>query len=311
MEGSADVSMVSKPPAATLAWAAQAVGDGAAVTSVQPLHGGSSSAVYAMDVTDSEGRVHELVLRRFTNAKWLAEEPDLAEHEAAALGVAAKVAVPAPRLVAFDPKPEHGDVPLVLMTRLRGGVYLAPRDLEPWLGQLAGTLAMIHGAEGEAIGWEYVPWFHVENMCVPEWAAQRAPWEALFDRVRAGAPPARRVFLHRDYHPGNILFNRAKVSGVVDWVNGCMGPLEVDVSHCRANLAVLHGMEAADAFDRAYRARTGAPPADPYWDAAQVADAANGDFAGLLTFNTYGVELTAEGIQARLDEFARAAAARL
>lgn len=300
-----------QPSPETLAWATRAIGEGAALTAVRPLEGGSSSAVYALDVRDAAGRVHELVLRRFTNANWLAKEPDLAEHEAAALQAAAGVPIPAPRLVAFDPKPAHGDVPLVLMTRLRGGVYLSPKDLEPWLEQLAGALATVHGLEGAAIAWEYSPWFNVEEMSVPAWAMDPGPWRALFSRVRAGAPETRRGFLHRDFHPGNILFHRAKVSGIVDWVNACMGPLEVDVSHCRANLAVIHGMEAADAFDRAYRAQTGAPAADPYWDAAQVADADTEDFSGLLAFNTFGLELTVEAIQARLDAFARAAASRL
>ena len=77
------------------------------------------------------------------------------------------------------------------------------------------------------------------------------------------------TFIHRDFHPGNVLWARGRVSGVVDWVNACAGPRGCDVATCRANLADLAGDRAADDFRAAYEALTG-EAFHPYWDMACI-----------------------------------------
>jgi Ser/Thr protein kinase RdoA (MazF antagonist) len=53
------------------------------------------------------------------------------------------------------------------------------------------------------------------------------------------------VFLHRDYHPGNLLWNDGSLSGIVDWAFSCRGPRGVDVAHTRWNLALVDIVAAA------------------------------------------------------------------
>ena len=60
-------------------------------------------------------------------------------------------------------------------------------------------------------------------------------------------PEDPRCFIHHDYHPGNVLWERGRVSGVVDWQAACIGPPSVDIGHCRANL-LLYAPELADVF---------------------------------------------------------------
>jgi aminoglycoside phosphotransferase (APT) family kinase protein len=73
-----------------------------------------------------------------------------------------------------------------------------------------------------------------------------------------GPPPAgRQVFLHRDYHAGNVLWRRGIVTGVVDWAGASTGPPSADVGHCRANL-FPYGLAAAGRFTRAWENLTGA-----------------------------------------------------
>lgn len=57
-----------------------------------------------------------------------------------------------------------------------------------------------------------------------------------------------RVFIHRDYHPGNVLWKAGRLSGVVDWQAASVGPRTVDVFHCRANLIDRFGLAVADRF---------------------------------------------------------------
>jgi hypothetical protein len=95
---------------------------------VSPLHGGTSSAMHAVDVRDRAGHVHSLVLRRFVDDEWRAEEPDAPRTEAAALTLLESRPLPTPRLVALG---EVDGIPLLLMTRLPGALVWQPTDVVP------------------------------------------------------------------------------------------------------------------------------------------------------------------------------------
>jgi hypothetical protein len=75
---------------------------------------------------------------------------------------------------------------------------------------------------------------------------------ALLENVRAPEPESPMVFLHRDFHPGNLLWHKGELVGIVDWAFACRGPGAVDVAHTRANLALVDGVTAADRFLEAY-----------------------------------------------------------
>jgi aminoglycoside/choline kinase family phosphotransferase len=61
-------------------------------------------------------------------------------------------------------------------------------------------------------------------------------------------PPFAPVFIHRDYHPANLIWHGEQIAGVVDWVSASIGPAEFDVGHCRGNLIREAGMHSADAW---------------------------------------------------------------
>ena len=70
-----------------------------------------------------------------------------------------------------------------------------------------------------------------------------------------------------------MLWSNGRVSGVVDWVNGCRGPAGIDVAWCRHNLANLHGVSVADDFLAAYIAAAGSDfRYEPYWDLMSVVE---------------------------------------
>lgn len=252
--------------AAALAWVVQMAGGGE-VVSATPFTAATSSTVLAVDVALPDGGgVRELVLRRFTNAAWLAEEDDVPGAEAAALRVAAACAVPTPELVALerDARPE----PWLLMTRLPGAPR-APSADDAFLAPLAALLPHIHATPlpaPDALR-PYDPWA-LEASGPPPWTARPELWHAAFARFAAPAPPGPRVLLHRDFHPGNVLWVSDAVSGVVDWPSASIGHPHADVGHCRMDLTRTVGLHAADRFLEL----TGIPREayDPYWDLAAV-----------------------------------------
>jgi aminoglycoside phosphotransferase (APT) family kinase protein len=258
-----------RPPTRALRWCAESVGRGAAVLDVRPLAGGTSSAVHAVDLRDGRGVVRRLVLRRFVRADWLAEEPDLAAQEAVALTIAQAVAVPTPVLVAHDPDGGRVGAPAILMTRLDGAVIWRPADLEPFLRDLAAILPAIHAAPVSAARplRPYSP-YGLRITGPPRWTARPAMWRQALAALRDPPPMRRRCFVHRDFHPGNVLWRDGAVTGLVDWASASVGDPDADVGHCRMNLAGVLGVEAADRFLALHRSVAGAGDYHPFWDIA-------------------------------------------
>jgi aminoglycoside phosphotransferase (APT) family kinase protein len=252
-----DFAATPAPP--VIAWVRKTTGS-AGQLAFEPLVGATTSSVYAVTVTGER----RYVLRVFTDREWLRREPDLADHEAAALTHAAPTGVPAPNLIGHAGAAECG-APAVLMTYVSGSVDLQPRRRGAWLEALAETLAPIHRTSAGDFPWQYSSWNSNIDAAMPAWFADAALWSAVQVLARR-QPKDRHTFLHRDYHPTNVLWHEGQVSGVVDWVNACRGPAGIDVAHCRLNLATMYGNDYAEDFLRAYASAAGGYDHDPHWD---------------------------------------------
>jgi aminoglycoside phosphotransferase (APT) family kinase protein len=250
-------------PPQTAQWVQDSLGTDAEILSQEVLAGATSSTLHRIRAR-KQGREFSVVLRRFTLKEWLEEEPDLAAHEASALRTAARTGIPVPELIAFD-EGRVCDVPAVLMTYLPGKVELKPNDLDGWLNGLADALVLIHQIKADDHLWDYYPWFDMDTLKAPAWSKHPDLWPQAFEIVGGPWPVYRPVFIHRDYHPTNVLWQDSKVSGVVDWVNACLGPAGIDLAHCRWNLVNIYGVEAADKFLGHYIASTGYKY-QPFWD---------------------------------------------
>jgi aminoglycoside phosphotransferase (APT) family kinase protein len=239
---------------------------------VAVLKGATSSLLHSVDV-EINGELRKLVLRRFTDEAWVKREPDLAVREAACVEKAANAGLPAPKLVGTDRDGEHCGVPATLVTMLPGSVVLAPTNWNEWLHGLATAAASIHRVDAAGFRWKYRRYYESEALTLPRWSTRQEAWQKAIEIVQGPAPSYRECFVHRDYHPSNVLWLDGRVSGVVDWVNGCRGPAGIDVAWCRHNLANLHGVAAADEFLAAYIAAAGPEFSyDPYWDLMSVVE---------------------------------------
>jgi aminoglycoside phosphotransferase (APT) family kinase protein len=190
----------------------------------------------------ADGR--ELVLRRWARPGWDDDDPDLtAAREALVLGRLADSEVPAPELVAADVEATACDVPALLITRLPG----APFDGRPPLGPLVDVLAQIHAVDPDGVP-PYRRYHEPDRLRVPPWAGDRTVWEDAIALAHEPPPALPDRFIHRDFHPGNTLWDGAQLTGVVDWTTGSRGPGAVDLGHLRWNLVVDYGQRVADAM---------------------------------------------------------------
>jgi aminoglycoside phosphotransferase (APT) family kinase protein len=221
------------------------------IVDVRPLRGGWTSEMDAVALPG--GRF--VVLRQMLKQPWRTHATELLTREAEVLELLAGTPVPAPELIAVRP-------PWLAMTLLPGALRL---DVEA-PDALARALVAIHAVDPPRRPRDFYDWAYPERRRVPRWASDASVWEWALKATDRPQPIFDACFLHRDFHPGNVLFAGSEVTGVVDWVETSWGPADLDVAHCRTALAMLHGIPAADRFRAAYLRAGGQLGGDPYWD---------------------------------------------
>jgi aminoglycoside phosphotransferase (APT) family kinase protein len=258
----------SRPPKRALAWAEAAAGG--RVVSAKALRGGLASAVHRLAVHRPDGSVEQIVLRRIVRPEDIEDEPDAIEREGRTLEFVEPLALPTPALIAVDPAGEQAGQPALLMTHLRGRVDWAPPDMDRWLLRLAEILPAVHQARLPSrpgvIG-PFAPYAQ-KGYEPPDWARLPAIWRKAVELFLGPTLDGPDVFIHRDFHPGNVLWWRGRVSGVIDWAAAGIGPASVDVGHCRGNLFV-YSLEVADRFTSMWERVTGARY-HPYGDVVAI-----------------------------------------
>ncbi len=284
-----------------LVWIERVMGPAARVVRVAAWPP-SSTTMHRIEVVPRDRASRSLVLRRYHDAERLAHDPwYVPAHEALALGLLADVAIPAPRLHAADLEAASCDVPALLESWLPGAPAWRPDDLDGYLGRAAEMLVALHTA-GVPCGAlpRYAPYEDASRLVSPRFSTRPGLWERVAHLLDGPWPAHRETFIHRDYHPGNLLWDGARVLGVVDWATAACGPPGVDLARMRLNLASRRGGEAADRFAARYVAAGGDPAArDPFWDLLDAADALPRDpaipFGGSLArFEDYVERLLAE-----------------
>ncbi|WP_329197497.1 phosphotransferase family protein [Streptomyces sp. NBC_01435] len=243
--------------AATRAWVEKHLAPGERITGSERLRGGWSSRMRRLDISGPQGG-RSLVLRSFVKPFYVRHAPGLLTREADILGLLDGTGVPAARCVAVDAGGEHCDHPSLLMTLLPGRVEVGDAGARERIRLLAEQLADIHRVRvtDATRPRDYEAWTAPDRVRVPEGTGRPLLWRRAVDVLRREPPAYAPRFLHRDFHPGNVLFTGEgaglRIGGVVDWVETSWGPADLDVAHCSTALALLHGVPAGMGFAGRY-----------------------------------------------------------
>jgi len=311
--------------AATRVWAEKSLAPGERIRRVTRLRGGWSAQMRRLDVFGPDG-ARALVLRSFVEPFFVRHAPGLLTREADVLRLLADSGdVPAARFVALDARAEHCDHPSLLMTLLPGRVRADDAGAEQRIALLARQLTAIHGVRvsDATRPRAYQAWTAPDRAQVPAATGRAALWRRAVDVIRREPPAYEPCFLHRDFHPGNVLFTGnapfssdgtdgvgadLRVSGVVDWVETSWGPADLDVAHCSTALALLHGVPTGMSFAEAYTGAGGRPAENGadhlYWRLLDaLAYAPDAEKLAVPWRELGRTDLTPEVLTARLEDY--------
>ena len=255
------------PPAATLAWLVDEL-DASAVVKVSPMPGGSTAAMHRVTLIDRRDHERDVVLRRYVQPQILAELPDVASVEARALQLAERLPVPTPVLLAADATGDRADVPALAMTLLEGRPVWETRWGSKWVSQAVDAMIALHDVDASNVELPPLITYAQKRYDPPRWTRDPALWERAVELFHGPMPIADVGFVHRDFNPGNVLWVRDRLSGLVDWQWACVGPRSIDPAHCRLNLFKYSQSMANDVLT-VWEQRSGLT-FDPWADLASI-----------------------------------------
>jgi aminoglycoside phosphotransferase (APT) family kinase protein len=255
------------PPATTLAWLVEEL-DASGVVEVSALPGGSTTAMHRVTLVDRADHEREVVLRRYVRPEILAESPVVVAVEARALQLAERLPVPTPALLALDATGDRADVPALAMTLLDGRPVWETRWGSKWVSQAVDAMIALHDVDASQAELPALATYAQKRYDPPRWTRDPALWEWAVELFHRPVPTSDVGFVHRDFNPGNVLWVRSRLSGLVDWQWACVGPRSIDPAHCRLNL-FHYNPTMADDVRTVWEQRSGLT-FDPWADLASI-----------------------------------------
>lgn len=277
----------------------------AEIEHIERLRGGVDALTHAVGLRRGGG-TEWLVVRRW-KAQTLEWNPGAPARVWTALQLLSRHEVPAPRPIFLDASGELSGEPVLVMTRAPGQATLAPPDLRGYLRELGAALAAVHRLPAdESIGLPREPHPDLDALSAPGGKLASPLGAAIRERLDALQPRTERLGLcHGDYWAGNTLWLGGRLSAIVDWDQAALGDPRADVGYCRADLALMFGLDAPEEFLDAYRTASGEPDLDVgYWDLLAAVRAMPDASPWMPGYVDLGrVDLDAATLRSRLEGF--------
>ncbi len=291
------------PTKRVLAWVTAAIGGRAKIIEIRSLHGDETPWRLRIE---HDGGTTEAVLRTPRHPWHIL--PSMVATGGAALEVAERHDLPAPRLIAADFDGSATGTTTTLETVVPGSTLWqsSPPPAER-LRVVGAALARVHSVTIAPS--EHLP-LRPRPVAVDDFAAERRkgrmPTTPLLDEADRivtahGLPTGKTVFVHGDPWPGNIVWTDDDGAVLIDWKTAGVGAPEVDLGGLRNILNILFGAEGPDVVLDGWERASGSNARDiAYWDAVAA-----------LNTRTELDETDGTGATDRRDAFLRAALAKL
>jgi aminoglycoside phosphotransferase (APT) family kinase protein len=256
------------------------IAPGRALVAIHSFPYSLSNLTHLIDVRSADGLVFRLVTRRYAIFGSY-DRGEKACREFKTLELLQKHQIPVPQPLYLDEQGELLGTPGIVTAYVSGQQIESPPDPLAWARTLAMMLVRIHSIPCDAEARSYLldanseaAWF-LRSGSVPDFMNVApngaAVWQAahdLFPNLVQEEP----ALVHVDYWPGNVLWDRDRITAVLDWEEAAYGDPGIDVAYCRMHM-FLSGMgQAAEEFLSAYRASSGRQVANlGFWELAAAA----------------------------------------
>lgn len=298
----------SRPDRAGLRALVEHLEPGAMVAGIRRLKGGLEASTHRVDLITRTGARQPIVVRRFNSAaRWY--DPARLANEAATLASLVGTGVPAPECLLVDEAGDWLGTPSMVQTCLPGGPAPPARWVE-WAPRLLEAMALVHEVPAVV---EAEPWLYGWRRGTPPQSLRDDPWvaqvwpliEAHAADLDSSSPDEPAVLVHHDLHPGNTLWSRGRVTGIVDWPMAGAGEPAYDRAYLRLDVSICLGLDAGDAF------RSREVDDSPAWDLVAGLRALPDPDLWVSVYNEIGVPVTAAEGRARLAAWFERAMAQL
>ena len=243
--------------------------------SYTPAPAAYTNSVHILRCASPAGNETRLAVKRMTDDP----DPERAAADFHGLRIARKHGIPAPEPLYLDRTGNLLGLPGIVTGFIEGQQVSRPEDVRSWSADIARMLLRVHDASPSAEDRRHIydggrMGLYFLRDSWPDTMAGHPLTAPIFEAVlelRAGLRRVRPVFLHMDYWPGNILWRRGRISGIVDWDAASYGDPALDVAYFRMNMYLRGIKEAADIFLRYYEAESGPVENLGFWELACAA----------------------------------------
>ncbi|HKI74844.1 MAG TPA: aminoglycoside phosphotransferase family protein [Pseudomonadales bacterium] len=236
------------------------------------LRGGVSARVAAIAAKLPSGGEVTFVAR--LHGEWnRKEDPKVAEHEFQLLSLLHHNSLPVPEPIVVDH--DTCEAPVLIVSFMSGKALaspeLMPQDVGGFAEQAGELLASIHGVDVEV---DFVANQSKVTGELLDGRGEKPNVDFQEDTIRNalarfGPPPAVNgsCLLHGDYWPGNLLWDREHIVGIIDWEDAMTGEPLADLAVARLEIAWMCGFESVARFTERYRALVAFDLSSlPVWD---------------------------------------------
>jgi aminoglycoside phosphotransferase (APT) family kinase protein len=182
--------------------------------------------------------------------------------------LAERLPVPTPTLLALDAAGDRAGVPTLAMTFLQGKPVWETRWGSTWVSQAVDAMIALHDVDVTHADMPPLTTYAQKRYDPPRWTTDPALWQQAVELFHRPVPTADVGFVHRDFNPGNVLWVRRELSGLIDWQWACVGPRSIDPAHCRLNL-FQYNPRMADEVRSVWEQRSGLT-FDPWADLVSI-----------------------------------------
>jgi aminoglycoside phosphotransferase (APT) family kinase protein len=191
----------------------------------------------------------------------------------AALMIAEKHALPAPRLIGVDLGGQEAGAPASVETAVPGSSAWPARASPERLRAAGAAIAQVH--QIPLAPSDHLP-VRPRPIAVDDFAGDRrmgrmptTPLLQRADELTLGilATPGPTVFVHGDVWPGNMMWSGSACSALIDWKTAGVGHPGVDLGELRKQVAMANGRDAPWYVLEGWERASGMRARDvPYWD---------------------------------------------